>query len=291
MTLQLDAWLDAVREGVALASTAADPFAHVLVLASTASTNDDVARAAAEGAPEGYTVIAAEQTAGRGRRGAVWHSPAAHGLYCSMLLRPPRWPSVLADAASAAPALATLMAGVAVARAVHDVRGAAVELKWPNDVMVRDGVSGWRKLAGILAEGASDGGGLRTIVLGVGVNVHRSSAPPEIASRMIALEDLTPARSDDGGLARGLVAALLARLRAGVMRLSRGAVSEVRAEWAALAPSVQGTPVEWQTPAGLRRGIASGIDDDGALRVTTAEGPVERLHGGDVIWALDGACA
>jgi BirA family biotin operon repressor/biotin-[acetyl-CoA-carboxylase] ligase len=291
VTPQLDAWLDAVRQGVTLASTTADPFAHVHVLASTASTNDDVARAAAEGAPEGYAVIAAEQTAGRGRRGAAWHSPAAHGLYGSMLLRPPRWPSVLADAASPAPALATLMAGVAVAQAVRDVRGAAVELKWPNDVMVRDGASGWRKLAGILAEGASEGGVLRTIVLGVGVNVYRSPAPPGIATRMITLEELTPGPADDGGLARGLVAALLVRLRDGVMRLSRGALDEVRAEWIALAPSVQGTPVSWETPSGLCRGVARGIFDDGALRVASADGRVERVHGGDVTWTLDGVRA
>ena len=92
MSIDVAAWLAAVRAGVAQAVPRAGAFAqHVSLRTTTGSTNDDVARAAVEGAPEGYTVIAAEQTAGRGRRGASWHSPAAHGLYLSTLLRPDRW--------------------------------------------------------------------------------------------------------------------------------------------------------------------------------------------------------
>ena len=129
MSEALDAWLEAVREGVRAAESTGGTFGRdARILPTTGSTNDDVARAAAAGAAEGYAVIAAEQTAGRGRRGAAWHSPAAHGLYCSLLLRPARWPVVIDTPSSPASGLVTLMAGVAVAQAIGDACRARVEL-------------------------------------------------------------------------------------------------------------------------------------------------------------------
>ncbi len=99
----------------------------------------------------------------------------------------------------------------------------------------------WRKLAGILAEGASDGGVPRTVVVGIGVNVHRSDAPADVAARMIALDDLLPARSGHAHtLVQALVTALLVRLREGTALLAGGLVDEVRERWLRVAPSVRG---------------------------------------------------
>lgn len=297
MTPALAAWLDAVRRGVAAASPAAGDFAqHVHVLATTGSTNDDVSAAAVQGAPQGYTVVAAEQTAGRGRRGASWHSPAAHGLYVSTLLRPDRWPVSRTSPDGAAASLVTLMAGVAVASAVADVCDVPVELKWPNDVMVRTGwpagdgaaAAPWRKLAGILAEGASDGGVLRSVVLGVGLNVFHSEAPPEVAARMTALEESTGADAAGLTLVTRLVTALLTRLAEGCALLSRGQLEEVRTRWRALAPSVDGTPVRWHHLGVTHVGRAQGIDETGALRVRVAESAEMTVHGGDVEWLVGG---
>ncbi|BCS34179.1 hypothetical protein TBR22_A34080 [Luteitalea sp. TBR-22] len=321
MSASLDAWLEAVRAGVERAATHGDAFArHVSVRATTGSTNDDVARAAAEGAPEGYTVIAAEQTAGRGRRGAAWHSPAAHGLYVSTLLRPDRWPAMRQDPASPASSLVTLMAGVAVVEAVRDVCDVPVELKWPNDVMVRgeagsgkrDSGTGesafappasaghggppqgagprWRKLAGILAEGSSDGGVLRSVVLGIGINVRPAEAPPDVAARMITLEELAgPLAGGSLAMASQVVEALLGRLAAGTMALAAGDVARVREAWLAAAPSVDGTPVRWHHHGVTHSGRARGIDDAGALRVQVAASAEVLVHGGDVEWLLEGA--
>jgi BirA family biotin operon repressor/biotin-[acetyl-CoA-carboxylase] ligase len=301
----LDAWLAAVRAGAARAQAGA--FAHhVSVRATTGSTNDEVARAAVEGAPEGYTVIAAEQTAGRGRRGASWHSPAAHGLYVSTLLRPDRWSALAGEQGAAASSLVTLMAGVAVAEAVREACGAAVELKWPNDVMVRSrrqsavdtrqaglpsAQPGWRKLAGILAEGASDGGVLRTVVVGVGINVLRSDAPPDVAARMITLEDLAPASCEPLALVSAVVAALLERMHTGVGALAAGDLVRVRESWLALAPSVDGTPVRWHHHGVTHSGRARGIDQSGALRVQVAAAAEMLVHGGEVEWLLEGVGA
>lgn len=296
-------WLDAVRDGVVDAQPDAGAFAqHVSVRATTGSTNDDVALAAAQGAPEGYTVIAGEQTAGRGRRGASWHSPAGHGLYLSTLLRPERWPSMRVDAVAPAGSLVTLMAGVAVVSAVADIAALPLELKWPNDVMVRTAAlpsfragardvapvsPPWRKLAGILSEGASDGAMLRTVVVGIGVNVWRGDAPDDVAARMIALDEVMPSSQ---GATRStlatLVSSLLVRLREGSARLAAGLVDEIRGKWCQHAPTVDGTHVRWQAQGMTYEGRAAGIDAHGALRVRTADG--ERLvHGGDVQWLLE----
>jgi BirA family biotin operon repressor/biotin-[acetyl-CoA-carboxylase] ligase len=306
----LATWLAAVRSGVAAASVDAGPFGqHVSVLATTGSTNDDVALAALDGAPEGYTVIAAEQTAGRGRRGAAWHSPAACGLYLSTLLRPDRWGAVRTDPASPASTLVTLMAGVAVVSAIGDACGpSAAELKWPNDVMVRlragavdgrggvsggpptahqGGAPGWRKLAGILAEGASDGGTLRTVVLGIGVNLHRCEAPAEVAARMITIDDLTPTGNLATGTLPSLVSAVLTHVRRGIDLLASGAADEVRRRWREHAPSVEGTAVRWHTHGQTRSGRAAGIDDTGALRVRLDGGAHVTVHGGEVEWHLE----
>ena len=310
MSSDLDAWLDAVRAGVAAARARAGAFAqHVSVRASTDSTNDDVARAAIEGAPEGYTVIAAGQTAGRGRRGAGWHSPMAHGLYLSTLLRPDRWSAVRADAASPASSLVTLMAGTAVLSAVNDVCATTAELKWPNDVMVRTGrpsspgvhpadeaggpslqVPAWRKLAGILAEGASEQRVLRSVVLGIGVNVRAAHAPPEISARMVSLDALmAPGTAGGPGPApvSPLVCALLVRLREGVDLLAGGSLDEVRTRWRQHAPSVEGTAVRWHQHGKVRSGRTAGIDEIGALRVRLDEGGEATVHGGEMEWLLE----
>src|SRR5215204_4022001 len=108
------------------------------------STNDEAARLAEAGAAEGTTVVAGAQSAGRGRLGRSWFSPAGAGLYASVVLRDRR----------AAPLL-TLAGGVAVAEGIRAATALPVEIKWPNDVVVRDGGRRQRplKLAGVLAEG------------------------------------------------------------------------------------------------------------------------------------------
>jgi BirA family biotin operon repressor/biotin-[acetyl-CoA-carboxylase] ligase len=114
---------------------------------------------------EGTVAVADEQTAGRGRLGRTWVAPPGTAIHCSTLLKPP--------AGRRAPEL-SLVAGVAVADAIERTTGLAVQIKWPNDVMLRR-----TKVAGCLAE-ARDG----TVVLGIGVNVNqtRDQLPPATGS-------------------------------------------------------------------------------------------------------------
>ena len=107
------------------------------------STNAEARRRALEGAAEGTVVVAEEQTAGKGRPGKTFFSPAATGLYLSIVLRP----TLAADRGQ----FITCAAAVACAQAIEQVTGAESLIKWVNDIYC-DG----RKVAGILTEGVVD---------------------------------------------------------------------------------------------------------------------------------------
>lgn len=237
-------------------------------LATVDSTNAYALTLAAAGAPDGSVVVADEQTAGRGRRGRDWHSPEG-GLYLSYIVR---------DAAALPrPALVTLAAGVAAARAIARATGFEPRLKWPNDVVTPDPP---RKLAGILAEGSSVGSHLEFIVIGVGINVALGAVPPPLADTAASLEQELGRAVDR----RALQDALIDALDEEVARLRRGGDAAMRDDWAARAPRARGARVAWRDGGGVREGITAGIDEDGALRVETPGG-VARLVAGEVIWA------
>lgn len=146
-------------------------WSDVQVVASTGSTNADVAAAARAGAGEGLVLVTEWQRAGRGRLGRSWSAPPRSGLTFSVLLRPAVPPSRLG--------WIPLLAGVAVASALGRVADVDLRLKWPNDVL-----AGEHKLAGILAERVEE-----AVVLGVGINVTlRRDELPTAGATSLALE-------------------------------------------------------------------------------------------------------
>ena len=136
------------------------------VVAETGSTNADLLAAAREGAPDRSVLVAAHQTAGRGRLDRRWEAPAGANLLVSLLFRtiPAQPHELIRRVALAAVAAAAEAAGVVAV------------LKWPNDLLVEG-----RKLAGILAEagGSGPGGRIDHVVVGLGMNV--GWAPPGAA--------------------------------------------------------------------------------------------------------------
>lgn len=260
---ELDRALDA-------AAARLGPFARVEFLPETGSTNDIALQRAHAGAPHGTVVLADMQTAGRGRRGRAWHSPPEAGVYLSAVLRAEAWAETLS--------LLTLAAGVAVAQAVRAATGLAVELKWPNDVVIG---RPWRKLAGILSETASATPRVDAVVVGIGVNVRGSSFPPEIAHRATALEIELGRPVDRVAFIIELLAAL-----AGVTdELRRGRGDQIVEAWRAMgAAGLGGAPVRWNDGGTARRGLARDLGGDGALLVDAGGGHVERLVAGEVIW-------
>ena len=236
----------------------------------TGSTNDVAGRLADRGAPEGATVIAASQSAGRGRMGRAWFSPPGAGLYVSVVCRDP----------AAGPFL-TLAGGVAVADGIRNATGLPVQITWPNDIVVADSslVRRRRKLAGILAEASSTGDLLQHVILGFGVNVRSAAYPPEIADGATSIE-AELGRVPDAG---AVLAETLVALDGLVSELSAGATQGLLERWRALAPSARGAGVEWDTPSGPVSGTSAGIADDGALLVRTGDGVV-RVIAGEVRW-------
>jgi BirA family biotin operon repressor/biotin-[acetyl-CoA-carboxylase] ligase len=234
------------------------------------STNDRASELADGGSAEGTTVIAGRQTSGRGRLGRVWHSPADAGLYVSVVIRDRQ-----------AFPLLTLAGGVAVADGIRNATGLPVDVKWPNDVVVADERAPMRrrKVAGVLAEGTSDGTSVIHVVLGFGINVRPAAYPPEIAETATSLETELGRAVDLGGVLGETLAALAGQLAA----LKHGGRAGLLARWRALAPTATGTRVAWDAGGARRSGVTDGIDDEGALLVRVG-GRIERILAGEVSW-------
>jgi BirA family transcriptional regulator, biotin operon repressor / biotin---[acetyl-CoA-carboxylase] ligase len=243
-------------------------FAHrVEYFPTIGSTNDIAASRAASGGAEGLVFIADAQTAGRGRRGRTWFSPASAGLYVSTILMPAR----SRDAARAT-LLTTIAAGVALAEGVKAATGLAASLKWPNDLYV-----GRRKLAGILAEGAGD-----AVVLGYGINISAASYPPELADRATSLESELGRAVDRPRVFADTLCALASRYD----DLLEGRFDAILDAWRSHAPAARGARVTFMTataPAGSESGVTAGIDDGGALLVQVGE-RLERIIAGELTW-------
>jgi BirA family biotin operon repressor/biotin-[acetyl-CoA-carboxylase] ligase len=221
------------------------------------STNDRAWELARAGAPP-YTVVVAErQTAGRGRGGARWHSPAGAGL----------WISVLLPVTGPVPPHLPLLVGLAAARAVEAVCAELdVGLKWPNDLEVEG-----RKAGGVLCEGA-DG----CVVAGLGLNVRQGPEefPAELVGRAVSLETAAGHPVSRGALASALLAELR---RAGGTRVGP-LPAAVRAELAR-RDVLRGRRVVSQQ---VGAGVARGIDEDGALLVERPDGARVRVLAGSV---------
>jgi BirA family transcriptional regulator, biotin operon repressor / biotin---[acetyl-CoA-carboxylase] ligase len=256
----------------ALAATASrrgcfgDP---IYFFTETPSTNDVAATLAERGAPEGATVFAWSQTAGRGRFGRTWFSPPGAGLYVSIVCRNE----------TAAPHV-TLAGGVSVAEAIRSATGLPVHIKWPNDVVV-EGIAPARrrKLAGILAEGSTSADGLQYVILGFGINLRPAAYPPELSDRATSIE-AELGRHADGA---AVLAEMLASFAGWFAQLSRGDSRGLLARWRELAPSACGAALEWDAPHGIVSGVSAGLADDGALLVKVQD-RVERIISGELRW-------
>lgn len=219
----------------------------------TDSTNARARELAAEHPGQRLLITAEEQTAGRGRQGRFWHSPRG-GAWLSIV-----WPTSKAPQAYAA---TSLVAAVAVLRAIRDVAGEGFDrarIKWPNDLLI-DG----RKVAGILCEQCvSPGGRGGFVIVGVGVNAsfdlaalrgplrHEPTTLVAALNRPVAVHEVVDAverrfveameEFETAGLSRSIVGALAAHL---------AYVGQVRS---------------WQLPRGVVRGRVVGVDDAGRL--------------------------
>lgn len=208
----------------------------------TDSTNERAKELAATGAPHGTLVTADEQTAGRGRQGRRWAAPPRSAVLMSVVLRE-------------LDELLPLAAAVAVA----DVVRSDATIKWPNDVWI-----GGRKVAGILVEGRPQEG---WAVLGIGVNVGTERFPDDLAETATSLRLVGQTVSTED-----VLGALLLSLDGWLGAPPARVLDTWRSR-----DALKGERVRWEDGDG----VASGIDDTGALVVETPTGPVN-LDAGEV---------
>ncbi len=229
----------------------------------TDSTNTDAVAAARGAAPHGSVYFADEQRAGRGRDDHAWHSAAGDGLYVSVILRP-QFPAARLP-------LLPLAVGLAAAEAIHDVAGVAIDLRWPNDLLI-----GPRKAGGILVEAKNSGGLVDFAVVGIGINVHQSNFDSE-------LDTLATSLDMEAGRRVSRQELLVSLLKS----LEHEALGMADAEAAAAIPArvekastwICARRVEVHGPQACM-GVTAGLDEHGFLLVVTERGLVSVQTGG-----------
>lgn len=231
------------------------------------STNTLAMREAEQGQESGTVYLADEQTGGRGRGAHAWHSSVGSGLYVSILLRPKIAPADIL--------WLSLAAGLAVQAAVRDVTSLALDIRWPNDLLLSA-----RKTGGILTELNAEVTRVRHAVIGVGLNVHQPSFPPELASLATSLK----AETGRDWSRQDLLIALLRHLNEETERLTTPynldrVTADIRSRLAANSTWIQGKTVT-VTEADTFSGVTDGLDSRGFLRVRTPQGVRTVLSGG-----------
>ncbi|MDF2565845.1 MAG: BirA bifunctional protein biotin operon repressor and biotin/acetyl-CoA-carboxylase ligase [Massilibacillus sp.] len=229
------------------------------------STNIEAKQLAANGAEEGTIVVSEAQNGGRGRLSRGWYSPAHKGIWFSIILRPALLPQ---DAPKC-----TLMAAVAITKAINKVTGVKCGIKWPNDILY-DG----KKLVGILTEMNAEMEGINYIVIGTGINVNiaKDEVPEELKDIVVSLSQITGERVDR----LDLLAEVLVQLEEIYDEALANGFEKILEEWRKCSITL-GQEVNVIGIDKTFDGLAMDIDAEGALLVKT-ETEVKRVLAGDV---------
>lgn len=230
------------------------------------STNAHLMELAHAGESHKTLVVAEWQGKGRGRRGRSWLAGLGGGLTFSLLWRFNRPASELSGL--------SLVVGMSLTRVLRDIGLPEACVKWPNDILI-----GESKLAGVLIELAGDMLGPSAAVIGVGLNVlGAESLRGQVDQSITDLSEHLPVSALDRNL---LLRALATRLNSDLDRFDRVGFAPFRADWEALHAH-QHLPVHVLNGLGERlAGQALGVDDSGALLLSTEQG-VQRFHSGEV---------
>lgn len=238
---------------------------ELVYFSAVGSTNDEAKKKAVAGCPEGTLIITETQLGGRGRLARGWFSPQAKGIWFSVVLRPPFPPQEAPKC--------TLMAAVAVNRAIREMTGVSCGIKWPNDILCNG-----RKLVGILTEMNAEMDAINHIVIGMGINVNIMAAeiPPELEGKLTSLQMETGAP-----VSRiALFIKILERLEELYLSVRTSGFASVLSAWRQESITLNQL-VTVIAPDKTFIGKALDIDSEGALLVETDTG-IERVLAGDV---------
>jgi BirA family biotin operon repressor/biotin-[acetyl-CoA-carboxylase] ligase len=224
------------------------------------STNDIAKELARRGGKEGTVVVAAEQSKGRGRLNRTWRSPRG-GVFMSILLKPDLHPGALSRL--------TLLSGLAVVRAIKSLYGLAVELKWPNDLIVKD-----RKLGGILSEMEGEAQRVNFVVIGIGLNANTKVS---INTPTTSIKELIGGEVELVQLIREILTHF-EQLYEGFLSGSLAFIEEYKDISHTLEKDVK---IIQQ--GGVIIGRAVDIDEDGAMVLRLADGSYQKVLSGDCV--------
>lgn len=238
---------------------AARPQNQIHYFASIGSTMNEAVRLAGAEALHGTVVLADEQTAGLGRMGRSWLSSQDVGIYSSVILRIPLSAANLP--------VAMLLLGLATAEAIESATHLACDLRWPNDVLIRE-----RKVAGILAQFIGS-----YVVAGIGINVNHESLPADLRTPATSL------RIESGGRSyrrEAIVIALLAALDSFCAMLAAEGTKSILRAFTSASSYVLNRRVAIEENGG--KGITAGLDENGFLLVRGDSGQMQRIATGGI---------
>ena len=236
---------------------------HVYYYDCLDSTNNEAKRLIAGAKELPLLVVAETQTAGKGRLGRSFYSPAGSGVYLS-----------LAFDGNAQPLRATTAAAVAVVRAITELTALPVQIKWVNDIYLYD-----KKICGILAEAVTDTatGRIAQVVVGIGINVTTQAFPEELSDRAGALDMPNLSRP---ALIAGVAEHLLSILNE---KTPHAYMDEYRAHSMVIGKRVR----YCQNNGEVFHATALGVDDEGGLMVEHDDGVRQVLRTGEITLRLD----
>ena len=237
---------------------------NVYYFTETDSTNIQAKRMGDQGAPHGTLAAAGQQTAGKGRRGRTWESPADQNIYMSLLLRP--------EIAPVKAPMLTLVMAYAAAMALRECTGLDVQIKWPNDLVING-----KKICGILTEAITDfeSGQIQNLILGIGINCSTNEFPKDLLEIAGALE---------GSFSKNeLAAEVLNQLLPLIEHLEdRTFLEDYRGHSLVIGKDIQVYKGGYAGTVPGRGASALGIDENGGLIVQYDSGERETLATGEI---------
>ncbi|MBY0222724.1 biotin--[acetyl-CoA-carboxylase] ligase [Sporosarcina aquimarina] len=233
----------------------------------TCPTTQKIAHEEAQnGVEDGTLIISEEQTAGKGRLARPWTSNAGRGIWMSLIIRPNLAPQQ-------APQL-TLVAAVAIVRAIEDITDIHPVIKWPNDILINN-----KKVTGILTELQADPDRIKAVILGMGINVNQdlTDFPEELQTIATSLKIEKGEEVDRAKL----VAKILEYLEQYTSLYVEKGFAPIKLLWESYA-SITGKRVRANMVNETVEGVALGISAEGMLELQLADGSVRGIYSADI---------
>ncbi|TAK63853.1 MAG: biotin--[acetyl-CoA-carboxylase] ligase [Bacteroidetes bacterium] len=261
---------------------------NIILLETIDSTNIYLKSLGSQQGPEGTVVLAEEQTAGRGRRGRNWTSQRGKNLTFSVLLHPTNQTQNVG--------LLSLLAGLAVTKAIRSSASLPAECKWPNDVLING-----KKVCGILSEMVTSADNPPSIIVGIGINVNQTEFPEEIRETATSLflesasysaslktfgsEILLPLKRDQNDITLcfdrvRILQKVLEEVEYWYIQYQLQRYEKIIQEWKRHC-SMLGKTILFNQNGNIVSGVFADIAEDGALLLET-NGTVQRIIAGDV---------